>query len=396
VSQAAQAQTFNVIYTFTAGADGAIPVAGVTLGGSGTLYGTTEQGGTSGDGAAFALKQRGSSWTLNPLHEFSGFSGSDGARPQAPLAVGPNGSLYGTTTIGGVTNGGTVFQLQPPANACKTAICYWDESVLHSFIPDDGQFPFFGKLVFDQSGNIYGTAASGGFYGGGVVYELVADSDWMFSILHNFDTVSGSGDGFTPVAGVIFDAAGNLYGTTEDGGMGQCSNGCGTIFQLMPSGSAWTESILYPFNSGASGYYPNGTLVMDQSGNLYGTTFDGGGGQGTVFILAPSGSGWAFSIAYTFSACHPYAGVTMDAAGDLYGTCSSGGADGYGMVFMLTPSGGSWTLTDLHDFTGGSDGANPSGGVVLDSSGNLYGTANLGGNLSNCNGGCGTVWEITP
>lgn len=390
---AMQAQTFTVIHTFTGAADGDDPVAGVTIGGPGTLYGTTELGGTENDGVAFALRQRGSGWTLSPLHEFSGYM-SDGARPQAPLAIGPNGALYGTTTSGGNYNGGTVFQLQPPANACKTAICYWNESVVQSFTPDNGQFPFFGQLVFDKSGNIYGTTFSGGFYGGGVAYELVADSDWMLSILHSFDSISGSGDGFAPVSGAVFGAAGNLYGTTQYGGTGQCASGCGTIFQLTSSG---TESVLYSFNSGSSGNYPNGGLIMDPSGNFYGTTFDGGGGQGTVFQLAPSGGGWTFSVLYAFPACHPYSGVTLDAAGNLYGTCSAGGADGFGMVFKLTNSGGSWTLADLHDFTGGTDGANPSGAVVLDSGSNLYGTASSGGDLSLCNGlGCGTVWTIAP
>jgi uncharacterized repeat protein (TIGR03803 family) len=388
----AQAQTFSVIYTFTGAADGANPVAGVTLGGSGTLYGTTEEGGTAGDGVAFALKQRGTGWTLNPLHEFSG---SDGARPQGPLAVGPNGALYGTTTAGG-EGYGTVFQLQPPATACKTSICYWDESVLHSFTgsSNDGGHPFFGKLVFDQSGNIYGTTAFGGFYGVGTAYELVADSGWTLSILHSFSNVGGS-DGYTPVGGLFISGNGEfLAGTTEDGGPASgCSDGCGTVFGINLNNGEWYESLVYPF-SPATGYHPNSTPIMDSSGNLYGTTFEGGTGQGTVFELTPVFEGWQFSVLYAFPTCHPYAGVTMDSSGDLYGSCSSGGADGLGMVFKLTNSGGSWTLTDLHDFTGGSDGGNPSGAVVFDS-GNLYGTANLGGNLSNCDGGCGTVWTVT-
>lgn len=365
------------------------------IGGSGTLYGTAEQGGTSGDGVAFALKQRGTGWTLNPLHEFTGYS-SDGSRPQAPLAIGPSGALFGATNSGGAYGGGTVFQLQPPANACKTALCSWNETVLQSFYPDSGQSPFFGPLVFDKSGNIYGTTSQGGFYGGGVAYELVAGSGWMMSKLYSFDTVPGSGDGYAPFAGMVFDAVGNLYGTTEDGGPASgCSDGCGTVFRLSPGEGTWGESIVYPF-SPSTGYHPTSTPIMDSSGNLYATTFDGGTGQGTVFELTPNFEGWQFSILYAFPACHPYAGVTMDTAGNLYGTCSAGGADGLGMIFKLTNSGGSWTLSDLHDFTGGSDGANPSGAVVLDSSGNVYGTATRGGNLSNCNGGCGTVWTIAP
>jgi uncharacterized repeat protein (TIGR03803 family) len=401
------AQTFTVLHAFTGGADGGNPFAGVTVGGPGVLYGTTVNGGTTERGVVFKLEKGGLGWKVSPLFEFP--DGCDGAEPWGPVVVGPNGALYGTTEFGGCGNGtGTVFELQPPAAACKTAICYWSETVLHAFNGTDGADPVDVLLAFDKAGNIYGTTQTGGAHdkcdGGlfscGVVFELTpSGGSWTESVLHSF--VYNDADGWYPLVGVILDSAGNLYGTTEFGGTSGGTYGGGTVFKLSPSGGTWTESILYSFGNGQyfGGPSTPGTLLMDQSGNIYGPT-ETGGFDGTVFELTPSDGSWGFSTLYSFAGICDTQNVARDAAGNFYGTCALGGPYGDGMVFKLTNSGGSWTLTDLHDFTGGSDGAYPFGGVVLDSDGNLYGTTEFGGNdLLNCpqgGPGCGVVWEITP
>jgi uncharacterized repeat protein (TIGR03803 family) len=202
---------------------------------------------------------------------------------------------------------------------------------------------------------------------------------------------------------VIFDSAGNLYGTTYSGG----ANNCGTVYELSPSGSTWTETVLYSFQCGfgvPDGGAPVGGLIFDAAGNLYGTTNIGGTNNGgTVFELSPSGGGnWTFQVLYglpyngdfDFIYYGPTGSLAMDAAGNLYGTGLMDGASGSGNVFKLTPSNGSWIYTDLYDFRG-PEGAYPWGDVVLDAHGNLYGTASAGGE-NQCNGnGCGVVWEVT-
>jgi uncharacterized repeat protein (TIGR03803 family) len=189
---------------------------------------------------------------------------------------------------------------------------------------------------------------------------------------------------------VIFDRVGNLYGTTVAGG----AYSGGLVFQLTPSGSGWTETILHNFQGPSDGTFPIGGLIFDQAGNLYGTT-SGNGGTGSVFELSPSQGGWTFTLLHDFTPIRglsgPYAGVTMDAAGNLYGD-TLGGAYGYGEIFKLTPEGnGSWTYTDLYDFFGAEDGSMPYGKVLVDNNGNLFGTASEGGAH-----GAGVIWEITP
>jgi uncharacterized repeat protein (TIGR03803 family) len=401
---AAQGQTFTVIHTFTGGADGSDPVAGVTVGGSGTLYGAGF-GAITGISVVFELTHRGSGWILHPLYDMPG---GYPIGPEGPLTVGPSGALYGTTNGGGAGRMGTVFELRPPAAACRTAICYWNGTVLHSFQggANDGANPAGTKLVFDQAGNIYGTTEFGGSGNGqycpsgcGTVFELSPSAGgWTVSVLHSFN--NNGIDGYEPQYGVLFDPAGNLYGATPAGGNieGPDGIGGGTAFELTPSGGGWTENIVYNFPTvhGDNGVQP-GDIVMDQSGNLYGTTaFGGEYVSGSVFELTRSGGSWTFSALYSFDNCGPQP-LARDGAGNLYGTCAAGGAYDAGWVFKLTNSGGSWTATDLHDFTGGSDGDFPSGPVVLDSNGNLYGTASSAGLQGGCGGeGCGTVWEITP
>ncbi len=208
--------------------------------------------------------------------------------------------------------------------------------------------------------------------------------------LHDFN----KSDGWYPYSGVTLDAQGNVYGTTWLGGL----NNDGTMYQLVHSGSGWTLNTLYAFQNSADGENPLGQVVFDQAGNLYGSTQAGGtGGGGTVFELSPSGGGWNFAVLYSLPGNNdgPIGSVALDAAGNIYGTTYGDGDDGYGNVFKLTRTDGGWSYTSLHDFTGGSDGANPVGGVTLDDTGNMYGTAYQGG-PTHCPQGCGVVWEITP
>ena len=402
-TQPAHAQTFQVLHNFTGGEDGAEPNAGVTLDPAGNLYGTASAGGFGGNvacvenggcGTVYQLKKAGSGWTFNTLYSFNG--GGDGYFPAASVIFGPDGSLYSTTVGGGASNNcfssgcGTVFKLQPPATACKTSACPWQKALLYSFQSGtDGANPYLAGVIFDTAGNIYGTTFEGGFSNWGTVYELArSDSGWTESVLYAFGLAIS--DGIGPASGVVFDSAGNLYSTTPSGGLG----GNGTVFQLARSGSGWKKDTLYNFQNGSDGASPFPGLIFDPLGNLYGATGSGGsGGSGTVFKLTPANGNWTFSLVYTFAGgadCGPVRSLVMDGAGNLYGTTVCDGANGIGNVFELTPSGGSWTYKDLHDFAV-SDGAYPFSNVVIDAQGNVYGTASEAG----ADGG-GVVWEITP
>jgi uncharacterized repeat protein (TIGR03803 family) len=282
-------------------------------------------------------------------------------------------------------------------------------------------------LIFDQSGNLYGTTVQGGANGLGTVFKLTPSSDgsWTESVLYSFCSLTNCADGSAPVAGVIVDEAGNLYGTTIYGGSTSNSicNGCGVVFELIPNADgSWTESVLYSFCSlrlCVDGAEPASGVTFDQTGNLYGTTTIGGPssacglfGCGTVFKLTHGSSGsWTESVLHgfcSFKNCADgevsFAGVVFDGVGNLYGTTSEGGnlsqclGHGCGVVFELTPkAGGSWKEDILHSFTGGRDGAVPEDSMLFDGSGNLYGTAHLGGNLTQCGGfNCGVVFELTP
>src|SRR5271166_4295834 len=371
-TQPTQAQTYKVIYNFTGGGDGATPWAGVTLDKAGNLYGTTYYGGGGpcndgygiGCGTVFHLTHNGSGWTFNPLYEFTG--NNDGAYPAASVMFGPDGTLYGTTS-GGIGYG-TVFNLTPSGVPCRSALCPWTQSVLYRFTSSAfGEFPFLGDLVYELS------PSAGG---------------WTQTVVYNMNPETS---GYFPYSGVIFDSAGNLYGTATMGG----AYNYGAVYQLTPSGTGWTEKPLYSFKNEGDGRIPIGGLIIDQSGNLYGTTAAVPGA--TVFELTPSNGTWTFNVLYSFSANPnqgpddgPNDGLLMDAAGNLYGTAYGEGAYSRGSVFKLTPSAGGWTFTDLHDFSG-SDGAYPIGGVVQDTDGNIYGTTSGGGAYGN-----GVVFEITP
>jgi len=388
----AGAQSFSVLHYFTGGSDGANPYSGVTVGGSGLLYGTTSGGGVYGSGTVFKLSQRNMNWTFSPLYEFTG--GADGGSPLAGV-VGLDGFLYGTTAGGGDgQQDGTVFELRPPARVCETALCYWNETVLHSFTGNpDGSKPSFGNMTFDQAGNIYGTTADGGSGiapGCGIAWELTpSGGGWMERLLFDFNRGSA---GCSPYAGVILDSAGHVYGTTllQGGGTG------GTTYQLVCLDGNCGYVILANGSHG-TGSNPYGTLIMDQSGILYCTASDYfSGGGGTVYKVMRSGIGWTAALVYAFSSCQSGAGVTLGPDGNLYGVCTEGGAHNQGWVFEMPPScNQTCTPNDLHDFDS-NDGAVPFGPVVFDVDGNLYGTALQGGSTgSRCfDAGCGVVWEL--
>lgn len=387
-----RAQTFSVLHYFNDGEDGANPYAGLTISPGGALYGTASQGGTYGDesgGTVFKLTPEGSSWVLSPLYSFLA-----GSEPDGGVVIGPNGALYGTTSAPDGPGHGTVFELTPPPTFCRAILCYWNETVLYRFTgTPDGSNPY-GNLAFDRVGDIYGTTNEGGMYRGGTTFELTpSGGGYTESIIHSFG--SGS-DGYFPYADVVLDTAGNLYGTTQGGGTGEV----GTVYQLMPSNGGWVENVLVNFDV-TDGSYPVGNLIIDASGNLYGTTEEGGpNGGGVVFKLAPSDGGWTYSLLYSFSSCYLYGAVTIDTAGNLYGTCAFGGntggacgIDGCGSVFELTDCTQTCVANDLHDFSG-SDGMYPYGSPVLDANGNLYGTTEYGGTGDCLDEGCGVVWEI--
>jgi hypothetical protein len=413
----AQAQTFQVIHSFTGGLDGSHPQAGLARDKAGNLYATTTAGAhhggdcvTSGCGAVIKLSRQRSAWTATPLYAFQG--GDGGWLPDAGVIAGSNGTLYGTTSAGGAGNGGfgygVVYGLLPSAHDCADGACPWTETVLHQFAAgSDGWQPTLGNLVFDRMGNIYGITAgggSGGCYGGfgcGVVFKLTpSNGGWTETVLYSF---RGGEDGAYPQSGLLLDQSGNIYGTTSSGGIGKCNaslGGCGVVFELTPIKGGWTETVLYSFTGGADGGVPDGGLTFGAAGVLYGTTESGGTGNGTVFELVPaqpSQGSWTLNRIYAFPGPGlpgPTASVVVDAAGNLYGTTLSGPPD-YppcdGSVFKLSHSYGLWDYSLLHCFTGGSDGGQPYSPVTLDASGNLFGTAYDGGAY-----GEGVVWELTP
>ena len=264
------------------------------------------------------------------------------------------------------------------------------ETVLYPFAGGNDGFDPRGDLIFDHAGNIYGTTADSEPYYGTVFQLTPSGAAWTKSILYSF---TGAADGATPSARVIFDQAGNLYGTTGNGGYNGCNQGCGVVYQLTPSGSGWTENVLYAFQGGSDGEYLRGGVIFDRSGNIYGGTYQGGsGGGGTVFELTPSDGTWSLGVLHGFSGqAGVNANLAMDTAGNLYGATVDDGAFGNGSVFKLTPTGSGWTYTDLYDFTGSGDGQGPLGNVIVDANGNIYGTTYLGGAY-----GYGVVWELRP
>jgi uncharacterized repeat protein (TIGR03803 family) len=375
--------------------DGIAPYFGLVFDSAGNLYGTTSDGGAYSGGIIFELspaETRG--WFERSLFNFQW--AASGSEPLTALILDPAGNLFGTTFAGGTYGKGAAFELRHWPDGG------WSEQVLHSFgAPGDGYAPV-GGMVRDRAGNFYGTTQDGGAYDLGTVYELspTVDGGWTETILHSF----GNGtDGRQPSAGLVFDPAGNLYGTTESGG----ANKLGTMFELKrSSGCGWVEKVAYSFgnSNGAGSILPLASLTVDAAGNLYGTALGGSHNLGTVFKLSRATRGaWKETVLHNFGkggdGSYPSGGLLMDAAGNLYGTtgyggvatCTSDGVSGCGTVFKVSPAPGGWTEKILHSFGNGNDGINPFRGVISDVSGNLYGTTEAGGIY-----GHGTVFEIAP
>jgi uncharacterized repeat protein (TIGR03803 family) len=369
------APSFMVLDSFTA-ADGAQPLAGLIRDAAGNLYGTTAGGGAHGLGVVFKL---GPSGTETVLHSFAGFP-TDGGGPNAGLTRDAAGNLYGTTTFGGEDRLGVVFKLSPSGTY----------TILYRFTGGaDGANPYAG-LVRDAVGNLYGTTFYGGASNAGVVFKLSPTG--TETVLYSF---TGGADGAYPYAGLIRDAAGNLYGTTAGGGAFRT---WGVVFKLGPSG---TETVLHSFAGPTDGGGPTAGLTRDAAGNLYGTTTNGGeGGLGVVFKLRSCGT---YTVLHTFTGDGdgdgPFAGLVRDAAGNLYGTTFRGGPSDNGVVFKVSPTGTGYNFSVVYTFTGGADGGLPYAGLVQDAAGNLYGTTASGGATSGaCGhfGGCGVVFKLTP
>jgi hypothetical protein len=351
-------------------------------------------------------------WKEKVLHSFQGIP--DGSIPVSGVVLDASGNLYGATTdggsssCGGIAQCGTVYELQPPSQQGGA----WTESVLYVFqgqANNDGETPA-GGVIFDKAGNLYGTTAYGGTggcpAGCGTVYEMtpptMTGESWTEAVIYNFQ---GGKDGYVPTGDMVFDGAGNLYGATYyGGGFGVCDQGiypyCGTVFELSPpktKGGAWTEKVLYSFKSGTDGANPNGNLVFDKKGALYGTTFFGGNqgcpqdagvGCGTVFKLSPpakTGHVWGYEVLYRFNngpqgvqgdGENPAAGVVLGKDGVIYGTTERG-VTYDGTLFALSPPvrrSKQWGETILHDFGNGFDAVFP-GAIAFDSAGNLCGAA---------------------
>lgn len=331
-------------------------------------------------------------------------AGGGGAYPVAGVLTGPGGVLYGATSGGGAAGGGTVFQLMPPAT--KGGV--WTETVLHSFTGQqngDGYAPYAG-LAAGRRGALYGTTYLGGAFNHGAVFKLTPPGapggSWTEAILYSF---SGGSDGGQPATGLVIDKNGALYGTTRGGGSGACPSGCGTIFELTPpAGSrAWSETILYAFSGqNGDGFDPQAALLPGHSGALYGATYYGGAGFGTVFELTPpaaAGEAWRETVVYRFlgggDGAYPHAGLAASPSGALYGTTTAGGSGNLGAVFELTPpraAGEAWSEAVVHSFGGGpGDGASPQAALVIGSGGAMYGTTSQGGPAN-----AGTLFAMQP
>jgi uncharacterized repeat protein (TIGR03803 family) len=408
----AQTATETILNSFSdTGTSAFGPYSGVVFDPAGNLYGTTYSGGTSKAGAVYMLSPvSGGGWQETVLYSFTG--GADGSKPYyAGVILDSAGNLYGTTYQGGKLGGcsgagcGTVFRLAPISGG-------WQETVLYTFTGGkDGAHPQAG-LIFDATGNLYGTTVEGGNLtacnsGCGTAFKLTPTTSgpWQQTVLHSFN---GKTDGANPHAGLVFDAAGYLYGTNYWGGAAPAcpAADCGTVFRLAPSPTGpWKERVLHAFTNGVDGGNPASSVTFDTAENLYGTTVQGGHltdcaglGCGTIYKLTPTTSGaWNGSVIRAFSGpdgVNLVSGVIFDSLGNLYGTAPSGtGSHVDGLVFKFTPhTTGPWSQTVLHGFSGvKGDGKNPQAGVIFDSAGNLYSTTANGGS-----GGGGTVFEITP
>lgn len=429
LAPSAPAQTEQVLTSFTSQPQGAYPAAGLIADSAGNLYGTntgeTEFLERAG-GAVFKLTPNGAGgWTESTIHHFGdGYTSTDGSIPYGSVILDSQGNLYGTTEYGGLYYCGVVYELSPVGET-------WQEKILYNFVcvegapvTTDGAHPM-GSLLLDAQGDLYGTANEGGlggcsdyfgdYYGCGIVFELSPSSGaWTETILYNFDTHSPHIDGANPTSNLIFDSAGNLYGTTPYGGVGNYGYGNGTVFELQPGpDGSWSESVLYRFSGLMDGGLPLAGVIFDSAGNLYGTTAGNGDTTSAAFKLTPAGNGnWIESTIYQFSnnLAGPAGGLVIDSDGNLFGTAEYSGSTGpladrsvppkitykgKGGIFELSPnSSGGYTESVLYSFTGGTDGANPLAALLRDRSGNLYTTTYCINNA--CGPVGGSVFELSP
>jgi hypothetical protein len=386
----------TLLYNFRKSSGGALPAGGLVMDSAGNLYGATSEGGTStscgsyGCGTIFEMSPNGSGgYTYNVLYNFNSFD-SDSI-PLGSMVMDAAGNLYGATS--GFSRG-EIFELSPNGSGG------WTETVLYTFSNDGiGSTP----IVLDKKGNISGASSYGGASNDGFVIELTPGANgWTLNQLHDF----GGPDGNFPVAGVILDPLGNVYGTTQLGGTStNCTNGCGLVYEMEHTANGWQELVLLQFD-GSNGSLPQAPLLMDAAGDLFGTASAGGSkGYGIVFKLKRVGETWQPSILHNFTQANgdgaaPNTALILDGSGNLYGTTTSGGGGlgdcfsdgdtGCGSAFELSFSNGTWKEKILHDFTGANDGGFP-GGVILDPSGNLYGPARAGGTHAYGNG-----FELSP
>ena len=398
---AAHAQTLNVLRNWgVASGDGNIPYASLIMDGTGNLYSTTLEGGAHNSGTVYRLTPNGSGgWNETVLYSFTG--GADGGSPHSPLFRDSAGNLYGTTIKGGVTSKncnstaqgtgcGVVFKLTP------TSQPPWTETILYTFTgASDGGNPYAG-LIRDNSGNLYGTATDGGSADHGTVYRLThTTGGWQQTVLHSF---SGTSDGNAPYAPVAFDAQGNLYGTTYQGG----SAGLGIVYRLSPQKSGpWTEKIIHTFQgqSAKDGAQPFAGVLLDKNGNVFGTTNGGGDfGYGAVFELSAANH-FANTILHSFNlnfvdGTFPN-GIIFDHSGNIWGTTAGAGQnDGSGTIFKMTRGSSGWTETVMFTFQSSKDGTYPNDSLLMDADGNFYGTTIWGGTLGPTNGG--VTFEFVP
>ena len=388
------ATTEKVIFNFTGGNDGGDPASQLTFDTAGNAYGTTVTGGTFGCGTVFELAPAGGGqWQQSVLYSFGCFD--DGKNPYGGVTLDATGNLYGTTAAGGTgtctgDGCGVVFKLTRSGGS-------WTESVLYSFAGGTDGYGPGGMVVFDRAGNLYGTTPDGGAYSQGTVYQLSLNGgQWQENIIHNF---TGGDDGAVGSLGaLLIDSSGAIYGVTELGG----ANGAGTVFRMFFSGGAWNLVTLYAFKGQPDAGFPYGGLIADAHGNLYGTTYYGGAnGAGAVFNVAPGPSaigGWRDVVLYSFQGGtdggSPTSTLVFDAAGNLYGTTSAGGDPGCdcGVAFELSPNGsGGWSESVIHTFGSIPDGSYPYYGMTPDGMGNFFGTTASGGHHQQ-----GTVFELTP
>ena len=375
----------TILYSFAGAPDSANPARRLIQDAAGNLYGVTTAGGIYGGGTAFELSPHNGTWVETVLHSFGG--PGDGRIPSGTLILDNAGNLYGGAPP-------VVYKLSSDGQG------NWTETILKTFTGKPPLSPI-GALTMDTAGILYG--ATEGVNGRGVIYRLSPPAknsktgQWKYALLYRFPRHKGNNGG-GPTGDMVFDGSGNLYGTTNLGG----ANGQGSVFELSPAAKIWTENTLYSFEGLADGGNVVGSVIFDATGNLYGTAVSGGAhNAGVVFEVSPGTGGWSETVLYSFTGGSdgedPIGPLTLH-MGNLYGVTVCGGngpqcsdGNGDGVVFELSPSGGGWTQKVLHAFSALPDGTLPQGGVMFDSSGNLYGTTFYGGSANN-----GTVYKIKP